>query len=240
LLALGAREVHVWFARSDEVADPAAATACDVLLSDDERARHRRLLRGGEEYRAAHALLRSSLSRYVDVNPRSWTFVATSHGRPEIAAPAATGLRFSLSHTPGLVACAVTRSREVGVDVEDARRTDVGAGVAERFFAPAEVATLDALTPAARASRFFELWTLKESYVKARGLGLSLPLDGFAFRVEPPSTVRVAFAPAVRDDARAWQFALFRPTTRHVLALAVRTGAGPPCAIGVRHARPAG
>ncbi len=122
------------------------------------------------------------LSRYADVAPRDWPFRIDEHGRPELAArPAGTpDLRFNVSHTNGLVACAVTVGREVGVDVEHTGRRLVH-DVAERFFSPREVADLRACPAADQPVVFFDYWTLKESYIKARGLGLALPLRQFSF-----------------------------------------------------------
>ena len=106
-------------------------------------------------------------------------------------------LRFNLSHTDGLIACAVTIGREVGVDVEHIQRR-LTHDVAGRFFAPREVDDLKALPEDEQQRVFFDYWTLKEAYIKARGFGLALPLGDFAFTLAPPAPPQIAFEPALR------------------------------------------
>ena len=152
------------------------------------------------------------LSRYQDVAPGDWTFVADSHGRPEVAlrhAPAA-GLSFNVSHTPGLVVLGVGCGRPLGVDTEHVRSRQAPLGVAERFFAAAEAAALRALPEADRSRRFFEYWTLKEAYAKARSLGLSLPLRDFAVQFIGDRAVALSVDGEVAGAASPWQLWRFR------------------------------
>lgn len=169
------------------------------------------------------ALVRTMLSRYAGVAPAEWAFIANVHGRPEILdrPGSVPDLRFNLSHTEGLIACAVTIGREVGVDVEHIQRR-LTRDVAGRFFAPSEVNTLKALPDDEQARAFFDYWTLKEAYIKARGFGLALPLADFAFTLAPPAPPQIAFEPALEDDSATWQFAQDWPTPVHRLAVAVR------------------
>ncbi|ASC69573.1 4'-phosphopantetheinyl transferase HetI [Halomicronema hongdechloris C2206] len=127
------------------------------------------------EYLVAHALLRSCLSRYGEQPPQDWRFSTNAYGRPEIQVEqGAPPRRFNLSHTEGLVACAITRAAEVGIDVEHGgqpvRAGDLAA-IAVANFAPVELAELARLTGIAWRHRFFDVWTLKEAYIKAQGLG---------------------------------------------------------------------
>jgi 4'-phosphopantetheinyl transferase len=123
-----------------------------------------------------------------------------------------------------LVALAVAQGHRVGVDVEDARRV-VREDVAGRFFAPSEVADLRALPDAAQARVFFDYWTLKEAYIKARGMGLAIPLGDFAVALRPPAAPTIAFVDGFDDDAARWQFRQAWPTPDHRLGLAIeRTG----------------
>ena len=94
--------------------------------------------------------------------------------------------------------------------------------VPERFFSPEEVADLRALPPEEQDVVFFDYWTLKESYIKARGLGLTLPLGQFTFHRIPGRAPTISFAPALHDDPSSWQFAQFWPTRDHRMAVAVR------------------
>jgi 4'-phosphopantetheinyl transferase len=195
------------------------------LLTGDEVHRARRFLRAEDEARfvIGRALARTMLSAFAPVGPRAWTFVIDEHGRPVLATlpDGAPDLRFNLTHTDGLIACAVTIGREVGVDAENISRT-LTHDVAERFFSPREVADLHALPVADQAVVFFDYWTLKESYIKARGLGLALPLGQFTFLRPPGAAPTIEFAPELHDDAASWQFAQFWPSANHRMAVAVR------------------
>ncbi|MCA1586150.1 MAG: 4'-phosphopantetheinyl transferase superfamily protein [Acidobacteria bacterium] len=129
-------------------------------------------------------------------------------------------LRFNLSHTHGLVACVAAVGCDVGVDVEWMDRALTN-DIAERFFSPHEAAELRRLPDAEQSRVFFDYWTLKEAYIKARGLGLAIPLDQFSFRLRPPAPPAIAFEPALDDDPARWQFAQTTPTPRHRLGLAI-------------------
>lgn len=166
-------------------------------------------------------LVRTTLSRYAEVAPADWRFTASEHGRPEIAPrPDVPPLRFSLAHTEGLVALAVTLHCEVGIDVEPRSRRPSVHEIARRFFSRPEAAALEALPTDQQADAFLEYWTLKEAYVKATGLGLRAPLDRFSFaRTSPPT---ITFAAGLDDDPSAWQFARLDLGPDHAAALAVR------------------
>jgi 4'-phosphopantetheinyl transferase len=238
---LGDDEVHVWTVNPETIRDPGLVERYAALESDDERERRLRLRfeRHRHERLVSTALVRASLSRYADGAPEDWIFERGAHGRPEIApGQAGDDLRFNLSHTTGLVACAVTRGRDVGVDVERTRRRGEPLAIAERYFSEREVRDLHAVPDAQRRERFFDYWTLKEAYVKARGRGLALGLRRFSFVLEESAPIRVAFATGFDDDPSAWQFALFRPDAGHVLAVAVRRGLGSELGIRLHDAVP--
>jgi len=220
--------VHLWYTLSDGIAPPAALDAYLGLLSPEERTRHARFLveRARHEYLITRALCRTVLSHYADVAPVDWRFRVNQWGRPEIASLEHGHLRFNLSNTRGLVACAVALEGEIGVDVEALDRAGDLLEIAERFMAAPEAADIRAQPPDAQGHRFFTYWTLKEAYIKARGMGLSIPLDKFWFlldgEVPAPSPARLVLAPDMDDDASAWSFAQFQPTERHLLAVARR------------------
>lgn len=200
-------EAHVW------TADPAKIDFLDVL-SAVERARMQRFLfeRDRLSYMAAHGLVRLALSTFLPVAPEAWVFHYDASGKPEIVD---SPLRFNISHTHGLVACVIATEIDCGIDVERLNRpTDIHS-LAKKVLSPAERAALFAAPESAQPERFFAYWTLKEAYVKARGCGISIPLDRCSF--EPRLTL-------VDDDPDDWQFERWSPTSQHVLAVALRSG----------------
>ena len=219
-------DVHIRF-RATDALDEAAIAAAASVLSDEERAQFGRFhfARDARDYAAAHALLRQTLSNGGNQMLGAWRFEKTPSGKPQLNGASADGRSFSLSHTRGMVACAVASGAEVGVDVECVDRDVDAGGIAARFFAPAEAAQLLELDGDARRDRFFDLWVLKEALVKALGRGMAVSLSTLAFTVGPGG-IRLA-APDVH--AHAWQFALFAPSPRHRLAVAAKrpaSGAG--------------
>ncbi len=149
-----------------------------------------------------------------------WSFEDGVHGKPFLT-PGQSALEFNLAHTNGLVACVLTHGGAVGVDVESLDRAVNGDDIARRYFSAPEILGLQELAGVERATRFIELWTLKEAYLKAIGAGLSNPLNDFGFELTGSSAL-VFNAPA--GVARAdWQFALFAPSAAHRMAVAVRS-----------------
>jgi 4'-phosphopantetheinyl transferase len=191
------------------------------ILEDAEQARADRFhfARDRDTFIAAHALKRNLLSWAGDLPPSAWRFITGRMGKPQIdPALDRPRLHFSLSHTRGLVACAASLDHEVGLDVEDRDCARDGLDIAERFFAPDELALLRDAAPGDRSDIFARIWTLKEAYIKGTGQGLSnCPLDCVAF-----GPLGVRFGASVADDPAQWQFAQWRPTSRHLLALALR------------------
>lgn len=231
--SLPADEAHVWLCRTEQPPDPATLARCEAVLDQGERARWQRyrLAEARTQFVLAHGLTRFTLSRYAAVAPADWRFTIGEYGRPEVANPAPSlPLRFNLSHTPGLIALLVTRALDCGVDVENRQREVDIELLARRVFAPSEAADVMA-QPAGepRRRRFFAYWTLKESYIKARGMGLALPLKRFAFRLDSPTTI--AFEAPIVDDPATWQFE--RSDVAHDFQLAVALQTPTPGAIHV-------
>lgn len=218
-------DLYVW--RTDGAEAERACGPCLSILSDEERNRAARFVadRDRRTFVLAHAMLRQALSDAVrDVAPSAWDFAAGPHGRPAIAGPRRAGnLHFNLSHTDGCVACVVSHHSQVGVDVERVAPHRADMDTAREVFSGAEVAALQSLSGDAFTSRFFDLWTLKEAYVKARGAGLHLPLRQFTVAIAP-GVIAVAFAAAMNDDPARWRLTLMSPSPDHRLAVADGSG----------------
>ena len=218
-----AASVDLRVVRTDD-APPDTVERLWLLMTEGERARCLRLVRDVDRrsFAITRALVRRSLSAYGPTAPADWRFVTNAHQCPFVE-PSQAGtppLLFNLSHTSGLVALAVTRGHRVGVDVERVSRA-VDLAVADRHFAPAEVRDLRRLPAEDQPVAFFDYWTLKESYIKARGMGLALPLGAFAFTVQPPRAPAITFVPGFDDGPSRWQFWQAWPTPQHRLSLAI-------------------
>ena len=188
-LLSGLRELpgglHLW---ADSVDRPTDLAEGLETLSDDERARAGRFHFAQDRlhFVARRAFVRSILAGYVGVAPAGITMRTSRHGRPELDPPC--GIFFNASHSEGLAIVAVARDRLVGVDIERVRPIADALEVAERFFSRNEVDLLRSTPEESRAEAFLTIWTRKESYVKAVGVGLSIPFD--------------AFDVSIRDDGR--------------------------------------
>ncbi len=134
------------------------------------------------------------------------------------------------------MACAIGLDHDLGLDVERCRRVRDGLDIASRFFAPAELALLRRSEIARRDETFVRIWTLKEAYIKAVGLGLACPLDSFAFRLNP---IGIRFRHDGIDSPRHWQFAQWRPTRDCVIAVAQRAAPAKTITLAQRAVRPA-
>ena len=224
-LSLLADEVHVWLAFPDQITDEPLLIRCRSVMTPEERLATERFVfaRHRHQHLLTRALQRDLLSRYTGEPPAAWRFEKNRYGRPEISSPPQwRRLRFNLSHTDGLIACAVTLERDVGVDVEYVRRPTRVLDLAPSVFAPPELVDLQRLHPSEQRARFFALWTLKEAYIKARGKGLSIPLDKFSFTFTQREEVGISIDPSLEDDATTWQFERMHVTEDHAMAVAAR------------------
>jgi 4'-phosphopantetheinyl transferase len=192
-------------------------------LSEDEGARAARFYfqKDREHFIVARGLLRSILGRYLDSEPSTLRFSYSNYGKPALVGAEEAALRFNLSHSGGLALLAVTRGREIGVDLERVRPDFVDDQIAERFFSPREVARLRALPPGVQLEAFFTCWTRKESYIKAHGEGLSLPLDGFDVTLTPGEPAALLSTRGDLREAALWSLRALHPWPGYVAALAV-------------------
>ena len=228
-LSLGGEVIELRHAQVDGITPGLLA-----LLSEEERVKADRFIFPHDRdcFVAAHALVRVALSDYFARAPQDWSFVTNAWGKPRVDAnDGSARLCFNLSHTRGHVAVAVALDREVGVDVERIAPSRADEEVARQLFAPAEVAAFQEEPEGGRAEAFFDVWTLKEAYIKAVGLGVALPLKDFAFTRDP---LRISFAPTLDDTPSRWLFRRFRPEPDVAMALAARRGPGAEPVVNLR------
>ena len=220
---LAGDQVHVWFARPTVFSADALAR-CAALLSEEERARVARFHfeRNRRESTVSRALVRATLARYLGSPATSFAYRLGPHGRPHVEPPSA--LDFNATNHPDLVACAVVRDGVVGVDVEPLSRGDQILGVAPSVFSAPERDALDALADDARRDRAVSLWTCKEAYIKARGFGLSGPLQEIVVEYPPGASPTIRFLEGV-DVPSGWSLAM-RDFHDCRIAVAARTRSG--------------
>ena len=169
--ALCSGEVHLWRA---PLSDNSHFRECRAVLSQTEALRAENFVfeRDRREYVISHGALRKVLSRYSGIAPDALEFEIAANGKPELL-QRFSDLRFNLSHTDGLALIAITRGRDVGVDVERVDESITFQDIADHYFEPRELWDLRIALPEKRVTRFFEVWTRKEAALKATGEGLS-------------------------------------------------------------------
>lgn len=219
--------VTVWIAPYEELGE-GERTVYKRVLSADEQARLARFQRTepAQQFLTARILLRAALANVTKVPARDITFGYTAYGKPYVDRPdAARGRPFNISHTQGIVACAIGDGCTPGVDVEAVDR-DLDTGqIARGHFAPAERAAVEQGPESERRSTFFQIWTLKEAYIKAHGKGLSIPLDGFRIDTRTASPT-IKLDDDASDDGRRWRLVARKIDRRHQLAIAAHCPAG--------------
>lgn len=213
-LAADSRRIDIWCTYISDIGEDTLWPRYEALLSEDERARRNRFrfAKDRRRYLVTRALVRTVLSRYAMVRPEEWVFSAGPRGRPRVFSPSpAPPLEFNISHSADLVMLGVTSGRTLGIDAESLELREADIEGLDRYFAPEESAALLRLPPVCRRRRFFELWTLKESYIKARGMGLAIALDAFRFELTGEEGLTLHMRPELGDSPkrwRLWQFAL--------------------------------
>ncbi len=175
------------------------------------------------QYLVAHVLLRTSLSYIHPLKPSEWRFGRTTSGQPVIRYPQSIApLFFSLSHTRSLVVCAVSPAYRVGVDTEKIENSLDISELVPHVFSEYEREWLQCDEVPVRLRRFYQLWTLKESLLKAVGVGLKLPPSHISFRFSDASP-ELSQLPAEFGHRGEWTFRIFEPTQAHICALTVET-----------------
>jgi 4'-phosphopantetheinyl transferase len=205
LVLLGAHDVHVWrvsLEQPDEIVE-----ALGRLLSADETERALRFHfdRDRTHFVVARGVLRRLIGRYLEITPESIRFTYQEYGKPHLVADSLSPtFKFNLAHSGSLAVFAFTHLGEIGVDLEQIKPELAGEDIARRFFSESEVASLDAQPESERALAFFNCWTRKEAFIKAKGMGLSLPLDQFEVTLIPGQEPRLLRTAWDESEAGRW------------------------------------
>lgn len=227
-MKLTPNEIHCWICRPKSIVDDGLLQRYAALLSEPESAKQRRYRFAEHRHSAlvTRALIRDRLALYTGQSPEALRFVIGEKGKPWLAD--FPHLQFNLSHTENMVVLAVTQDTPLGVDIEWMPRRSETLAIAHRYFSTLETDALFALPADKQRDRFFDYWTLKESYIKACGLGLAIPLRHFSFMLnDEPSPIvrehiRLAFAPERHDNPDNWNSWLVNLHKDYRLALSVQ------------------
>jgi 4'-phosphopantetheinyl transferase len=214
-------DVGVWHARAaDLVADPAREARALGWLAPEERARHDRYRTDADRamFLVGRVMARALVGRALETTPTSWTWGEGPHGRPEVAG-AASALSFNLAHSGGTVACALRRDGDVGIDVESRDRRAIDARLVDRYCAPGEIADIQGRGSEGWRDQFLRYWTLKEAYLKARGVGIAVALADLSFQLQP-EPVRLTCLNSLAGESTEWAFTLTELPDRVFLAAA--------------------
>jgi 4'-phosphopantetheinyl transferase len=208
-MQLERNEIHLWQIDQNSFSLQELESVCLAWLTDNERQKLQRYQ--FDEHRkqllSARFLLRNVLSKYqTEISPGRWQFSSNEYGKPEIsAAQQRNNLFFNLSHSGDKVVMALAKQPDVGVDIEYSGKSRRVKKIASRYFSSIETSSLLALPKTQWLDRFYDLWTLKEAYIKACGMGLAIPLGDFSYSIEE-ERLGIDFAESRDDNADSWQF----------------------------------
>jgi 4'-phosphopantetheinyl transferase len=225
-LSLASDNIDLWFTFYEEIPHGGTLERYRSLLTEAERLREAQFYFPQDRirYLVTRALVRTVLSRYVGLEPERWRFEVNAFGRPSVAnkQKGAGQISFNLSHTSSLIMLGVTQGHSLGVDTENVMRRKPPLDAATHYFSSIEIAALAELPPQVRSSRFWEYWTLKESYIKAKGTGLSTALNEFGFVLSASADINITFTRKSGDQADGWRFWQIQPRPEYLAAVCVQ------------------
>lgn len=224
-------EVHIWKYSLASLKLPSLIEKAPLFLNSDELKRAEKIAveTSRQEYLVGRLCLRFLLSQYNNsILPSEWPLTENSYGKPEISTNRPDlNLNFNLSHSGGELVFIISKNLMVGIDIEHIKYQESLIGVAKKSFSDREYRHLLTLSGHHQAAKFYELWTLKEAYIKARGIGLTMPLDTFSFDYpnmkssEVPTSPKIVFEAGSDNSDKLWKFFLFLPCNGFQIAAAI-------------------
>jgi 4'-phosphopantetheinyl transferase len=220
-LNLSEDEVHIWIINPQNII---ATPEIHALLSHDEQQKVARYRLDKAKHTAliTRSFIRLLLSQYAHLSPQQWQFDIGKLGKPEIK-NAQIPLRFNLSHNNELIICALTLTKDIGCDIENLSREIDVERIAKRFFSAYEYQLIKK-----KPTQFFQYWTLKEAFVKATGLGISLGLETFSFEIHPTEekdsndNISLLFNEGCKETSpQHWYHSLIFPDDTHCIAVSL-------------------
>jgi 4'-phosphopantetheinyl transferase len=221
-LTLDLGEIHVW--RVSLAQTESCLQSLQQTLSTDERAKADRFVfpKDRSQFIVSRGALRAILSRYLNISSHIWRFDYNPYGKPSlIVAQGGNTLRFNVSHSRGMALIAITKNRDIGVDIEGINPNFSCLEIAEKFFSPLENSVLRSLPEHLQPTAFFTCWTRKEAYIKAVGKGLSIPLNQFDVSLAPGEPAALLNVEGNPEEASKWSLIELFPSSDMVAAVAV-------------------
>jgi 4'-phosphopantetheinyl transferase len=220
-------EIHLWMIKPDEINFSDFRSKFKCLLNKDEleKSESYLLVSDNLNYFISKCFVKHLLSRYLNIEAIDLLFRLGGMGKPEVVND--KGVKFNLSHTKGLIVCALSLDKNIGCDVEYTRIKKNTTLIAENCFSKAENNYLYHLPCNQRAERFLDLWVLRESYIKAKGQCLGLNMDEFSFTIGKPfldhknDNIRLSFSSKITDKSENWYSTLIYPSNEHRIAISV-------------------
>lgn len=221
-LVITEKEVHLWCASLQSFS--VMTKTLMALLSKDEitRADRFRSTANRDFFTIGRGLLRSILSSYTGVQPQSIEFYYNEFGKPFLLLKSdQTPLAFNLSHSEDLAVYGVSYIKRIGVDIERIRRNLEYKELAQQFFSETEYKAFELLPEESKCDAFFRCWTRKESYVKALGKGMSIPLNQFDVSLAPYECTELIHTKVERETSVGWHIYSLESIVNYTIALAV-------------------
>jgi 4'-phosphopantetheinyl transferase len=221
-LMLGGNEVHVWRVILDQLGQN-IPTLWHILPGDEQsRAQRFAFPTDRDHFIVTRGMLRLILSRYIAIAPENLRFSYSSHSKPFLNLELGKQpICFNLSHSHGVALYAITQGRQVGVDIECVRHNLDTETIAKAYFSAHEYKSLRDLPREAQHEAFFMCWTRKEAYIKARGEGLSYPLDRFTVSVQPGDPAALLQNDSDPSEALRWALYHLVPDLGYIGAMAI-------------------
>lgn len=221
-------EIHLWHLEQADFELPSLQSECLAWLTETELKRFQRYQfdKHRKQLLLGRVLMRVALSSYDgSIAPAAWEFTQNQYGKPAISeAQSSAALYFNLSHSAERIVLAVSRFPNIGIDIECARKPRRIEAIAQRYFSGQEAAEMLSLPEDQQQSRFYDLWTLKEAYIKACGMGLAIPLQHFSYGFPGDDGLTVEFDVQRNDDEGAWRLWQLSAGSDFKLAVAAKAG----------------
>lgn len=223
-LYLKSNEIHFFYTPIDEIKERQLLDRYRSVISEKEKTKVGRYVFEKDQLNClvTRALVRFVLSAYTQQDPEKFEFIENIYGKPDVKPGLIkVPVKFNLSHSNGVTACAVVLDKEIGLDIEKFNQK-IDLTIAHRFFSKSESEYLNKCPDKDKQSVFFDFWTLKESYIKAKGMGLSIGLDKFSFEMDKKN-ICINFHESQNDSCDQWRFFKFSPVKNYTAAISIQS-----------------